>query len=189
MRKSFVFLTLLIVSGALLWAQSEGATPDSTVTVTLAEPPLDQARTVAHDDNAAAPATAPLIVNVFTVIGANSTGLPCFNCVTGAASPNIGILQPSGVIKRGGAASQVNVFLWDQNYTGSCTFTIEVVDSAKAVVVSTNPTFSFTAPRPILIGTALSIPVTAAVGIGHVQTTAVCGTSTTKSASPVFISK
>jgi hypothetical protein len=186
--KSFALIALLMACGVSLWAQSTG--PDRTATVTLAVGPLDDdSANVVPDENPYAAATTPLIVNVLTVIGVNSTGVPCYNCVANAASPNIGLLSPSGVIKRGGAPSQVDVFLYDQTYTGSCTFTIEIVDKAKTVVASTNPTFSFTAPRPILLGTALAVPSTAAVGMGRVQTTAVCGTSTTKSGSPVYISK
>jgi hypothetical protein len=101
----------------------------------------------------------------------------------------LGILTPSGYIVKGGAASQINVYLYDFNYTGSCTFTIQIVDKTKTVVVSTNPTFSFTAPTNILLGTALPIPSTAAVGVGYVETIAVCGASTTKSASAFYIAQ
>jgi hypothetical protein len=186
--KSFTFLALLTAGSISLWAQSAAPT-DPNAPVTLALTPLDAANGYVALDADSDAAAAPFIVNIMTVIGPNTTGLPCYNCVTNVLAPNLGILEPSGIIKRGGAASQINVFLYDENYTGSCTFTIEIVDKAKAVVVSSKPTFSFTAPTTILLGTALPIPSTATVGMGRVQTTAVCGTSTTKSSSPVYIAK
>lgn len=183
--KSFAFLALLTASGVALCAQPADAPVDTNASVTLVLPPLDRETQNVVSNGA----TTPVIVNVMTVIGAVSTGVPCFDCVTSATSPNIGIVQPSGVIQRGGAASQINAFLFDQNYTGSCTFRIEIVDASQKVVASTRPRFSYTAPTSFIISTTLAIPSTAAIGIGHVQTVAVCGTSITKSASPVLISE
>lgn len=180
--KSLALPALLTICGVSLWAQAGGL---ADVTVTLG--PLDAASAyVAADDDFAT--TTLQIVNIMTVIGPNTLGLPCYNCVTGIAAPNLGMLEPAGVIPRGGAPSQINVFLWDQSYTGSCTFTIEILDKSKAVVASTTPTFSFTAPTTILLGTALAIPGTAEAGMGRVQTIAVCGASTTKSGS-LFLSR
>lgn len=134
----------------------------------------------------------PAIINIFTLMGPNPvpnpTNLPCYDCVGGAGTPNLGILQPSGLIHRS-VNYQVDVFLVDNTYTGSCTYTIEVVNKTSGVIVSTNPTFSETAPTTILLGTAFTIPSTAPLGPSSVTTSAVCGASTTKSSSPVFILK
>jgi hypothetical protein len=187
MLKSFLFVAFLTACGASLWAQSTADATGSRATVTLTVTPLDSELAKSVPD--VTDASTPFLLNIFTLIGVNSTGLPCYNCVTSVAAPNLGILTPSGYIVKGGAASQINVYLYDFNYTGSCTFTIQIVDKTKTVVVSTNPTFSFTAPTNILLGTALPIPSTAAVGVGYVETIAVCGASTTKSASAFYIAQ
>ena len=187
MLKSFLFVALLTACGASLWAQSTTDATGSRVTVTLAVLPLDSeaAKTVPDVTNA----STPFLLNTMTVIGPNSTGVPCYSCVTNAAAPNMGILMPASYIVKGGAASQINAFLSDFNYTDSCTFTIQIVDKSKTVVASTTPSFSFTAPTSILLSKALAIPSTAAVGVGYVETIAVCGASTTKSASEFYIAQ
>jgi hypothetical protein len=130
--------------------------------------------------------TTPLVVDAFTIIGDNVTGVPCYSCVTGAVTPNLGILEPVGVALLT-HNYQVDVSVFDVNYTGSCTYTIAVLDKNKNTIVSTNPTFSEIANTSILLGTAFTIPSTATVGLGYVRTTAVCGTSTTASQSRVYI--
>jgi hypothetical protein len=131
-------------------------------------------------------ATTPLVVNAFTIVGANVTFVVCYDCVTGAESPNIGVVEPAGIAHRS-QNYQVDVSLFDVNYTGSCTYTIAVLDKNKNTVVSTNPTFSESANTPILLGTNFTIPSTATVGLGYVRTTAVCGTGTSVSQSRVYI--
>jgi hypothetical protein len=175
-----------MVSSVSLWGQTAEA-PGSRGVVTLAVNPIEGDTVYVEPDADAA--AKPFIENILTVIGENVSGLPCYNCVANALSPNLGILTPAGVIQRGGNTYQIDTFLYDQNYTGSCTFTIEIVDAAKTVVASTNSTFSFTAPTTILLNTTLAIPSTAGVGVGHVQTRAVCGASTTYSASNVYIAR
>jgi hypothetical protein len=45
-------------------------------------------------------ATTPLVVNAFTIVGANVTFVVCYDCVTGAESPNIGVVEPAGIAHR-----------------------------------------------------------------------------------------
>lgn len=136
---------------------------------------------------AAAPdAAGPVILNVLTVIGADVAGVPCFDCVTGAATPNMGLLSPINAIHLG-QTYQIDAYLYDVNYTGPCTFTIAVLDPQKHPIVSTNPTFDEVSNSGILLSTALPVPATATTGLGSVVTSAQCGTSKTSSRSPVVI--
>jgi hypothetical protein len=179
--KNLCFLLPITVSCGVLLAQSAAVPPVTTHQVHF----LTAESGYAMDTPDAA--TATLILNTLTVMGDNVSGLPCFDCVTGVATPNIGLLSPSGVVKAG-SSYQINVFLVDENYTGPCTYTIEV-HRKSTVIVSTNPTFDENAPTGILIGTALTIPAGTTAGAAAVSTTAVCGSSTTKSSSPIYITR
>src|ERR1035437_643 len=126
MKNLCFLLPFTVCCGALL-AQSSEVTPVVT----------HQVRFLAAEPGDAAPdATKPLIINTFTIMGDNVTGTPCYSCVTGATTPNLGVLQPSGIVKAG-TQYQVNVFLVDQNYTGSCTYTFEVTRKS-TVIYSAN---------------------------------------------------
>lgn len=189
MRKTLALPALLAVcSVPSLLAQTRSAAAESHAPVTLVVKPIDgEAAKLAQKLTPAASST-PFVLNIFTLAGPNVSGGPiCYDCVTGAGTPNLGIVEPAGYQVKGAAAPQVDVFLYDFNYTGSCTFMIQMVDSTGTVLSYTNPTFSFTAPTTIALGTALSIPTTAATGIGYVETIATCGSSTSKSASAFLI--
>jgi hypothetical protein len=175
MKNLCFLLPFTVCCGALL-AQSSEVTPVVT----------HQVRFLAAEPGDAAPdATKPLIINTFTIMGDNVTGTPCYSCVTGATTPNLGVLQPSGIVKAG-TQYQVNVFLVDQSYTGSCTYTFEVTRKS-TVIYSANTTFTETAPTTILLGTALTVPTGTTAGGAALSTTAVCGSSTTKSSSTIYI--
>jgi hypothetical protein len=173
------FLSVIAVCAGSLLAQSAELVGNTIQRVTpLAEPYVQSDATPA--------ASAPAVMNILTIMGPNVIGPPCYNCITGGVAPNIGLLSPSGIVHRN-VRYQVDVFVVDNSYTGACTFTIEVVNKTSGVIVSTNPTFNETAPTSILLGTAFTIPSTAPLGPSRVTTSAVCGTSTTKSASPIYI--
>jgi hypothetical protein len=145
-----------------------------------------QVRFLAAEPGDVAPdASKPLIINTFTIMGDNVTGTPCYSCVTGAATPNLGVLQPSGIVKAG-TQYEVNVSLVDQNYTGSCTYTFEVTRKS-TVIYSASTTFAETAPTSILLGTALTVPTGTTAGSAALSTTAVCGSSTTKLSNTIYI--
>jgi hypothetical protein len=174
--KNLCFLLPLTICCGVLLAQSSEVSPIVT----------QQVRFLAPEPGDVEPdATKPLIINTFTIMGDNVTGTPCYSCVTGATTPNLGILQPSGLVKAG-TQYQVNVFLVDQNYTGSCTFTFEVTRKTTVIYTATT-TFSETAPTTILLGTALTVPTGTTAGSATLSTTAVCGSSTTKSSSTIYI--
>jgi hypothetical protein len=177
--KNLVFLLPFTACCGLLPAQSSEVAPVVTHQVRfLAEEPG-----YAAQDNP--DATKPLIINTFTILGDNITGTPCYSCVTGATTPNLGILQPSGIVKVG-TQYQINVFLVDENYTGSCTYTYELTRGS-TVIYSSSTSFNETAPTAILLGSALTIPTGTTSGSAAVSTTAVCGSSTTKSSSAIYI--
>lgn len=182
--KCFWFLSVLTVCGGSLLAQSAEFVDNTTQQVR----PLAAQPGYVPPDGTPDAASVPAIFNILTVMGPNVSGPPCYNCITGGAAPNIGLLSPAGIVHRN-VNYQVDVFLVDHSYTGSCTYTIAVLNYKKQVIVSTNPTFSEVANSSILLGTAFTIPSTALLGPGSVSTTAVCGTSTTKSASPLYILK
>jgi hypothetical protein len=177
MVKNLSFLLPFTVCCGALLAQSREVAPVVT----------HQVRFLANELGDVAPeaGSKPLIINTFTIMGDNVTGTPCFSCVTGATTPNLGVLQPSGIVKVG-TQYQVNAFLVDQNYTGSCTYTFEVTRQS-TVIYSANATFSETAPTTVLLGTALTVPSGTTAGSAALSTTAVCGSSTTKSSSAIYI--
>jgi hypothetical protein len=181
--KKLRFLTLLTVCAGSLAAQSTYNSVQSGGNVTQVT------RLLGPGDPAVAdvPAATTLILNVLTVIGTDVMGVPCFDCVTGAATPNLGLLSPANVIHMG-QSYQIDAYLYDVNYTGPCTFTIAVLNQQKQVIVSTNPTFTEGPNSGILLSTALAIPTTTP-GVGTVTTNAVCGTSKTASRSPVIIAQ
>lgn len=188
MQKTLALPALLaICSVPSLLAQTKDATPDDKVPVSILVEPLDGEATKVAQAIAPDASSSPFLLNIFTVIGANSSGVPCYNCVTNAGTPNVGIVVPAGYVIAGGAAPQIDIALYDFNYTGSCTVTIEVIDKTKTVVASTAPTFSFTSSSSIFVEAVMSIPSTAAVGVGVVESTVLCGTSSSKSGSAVVI--
>src|ERR1039458_2155690 len=152
MKNLCFLLPFSVCCGALL-AQSSEVTPVVT----------HQVRFLAAEPGDVAPdATKPLIINTFTIMGDNVTGTPCYSCVTGATTPNLGVLQPSGIVKAG-TQYQVNVFLVDQNYTGSCTDTFEVTRKS-TVIYSANTTFTENAPTTMLLRTPLTVPTGTTAG-------------------------
>jgi hypothetical protein len=185
--KSLWLLSAVAACASALLAQSANTVVETASGTIHVVPSLGAATPYVSPENTPdAGSTTPLVINAFTIIGANVTGVVCYDCVTGAESPNIGVLEPAGVAHLN-QNYQVDVSLFDVNYTGSCTYTIAVLDKNKSTIVSTNPTFSENANTPILLGTAFTIPGTATVGLGYVRTTAVCGTSTSVSQSRVYI--
>jgi hypothetical protein len=182
--KYFGPLSLVTICAGSLLAQSTQFADRTTQQVR----PLAQPADVSSEGVPEATSMPPAISNILTVIGPNSTGVPCYDCATGAVAPNLGLLSPLGIIHRN-VNYQVDVFLMDNSYTGSCTYTIAVYDYNKQVIVSTNPTFSETANTRILLGTAFTIPSTATLGPASISTTAVCGTSTTKSSTRLYIER
>lgn len=134
----------------------------------------------------AEPASTPLILNEFVIMGTNVTGLPCYNCVTGANAPNLGVVTPIGLVSTN-VQYGVDAFLVDQNYTGTCNFTFAVTRKTTTIYSAGPYAFSETAPTTILLGTAITIPTGTAKGVASLSMTAVCGSSTTRSASAIYI--
>jgi hypothetical protein len=124
----------------------------------------------------------PPMVNIFTVAGGDVSDLPCYNCVTGVASPNLGVVAPVYFIPE---PFQINVFLVDNSYNGACTYTIAALKSNR-VVKTVTETFDEMAGTTILLGTVLSIHHHVPAGQGSIVTTAVCGKSTTTSSSRIY---
>ena len=183
--KTCLVLFLLTLSGASLFAQSRSESVDeSSLGVTVIEMPLEDGTLPAESPDAAA--TPPAILSIFTVIGTKEAGLPCFNCVLDATIPNIGIVEPAGVINRGGTY-EINAFVADQSFTGSCLFIIDVRDSTKTTVALFLLTRSVKGGLAYLFSASRKIPSTAAVGLGDVETEAGCGTVKSRSSSPVYI--
>ena len=171
MRKTFLFLAALTVSSASLPAQS---TAQSTAGRQLRAAELP-------------------VVNVLTVIGDNIPGLPCLDCLLGIAGLTLGLPSPLDEILRGNSY-QVAAYMVDNSYTGMCTFTFEVRDVRKRVVVSSTQTLMETAHSRVLVWSPLTIPTTAEIGLGSVSTKAMCGTNSTNrnakaatSRSPAYI--
>jgi hypothetical protein len=131
-------------------------------------------------------ATSPPILNILTVIGDNFPGVPCLDCLLDILEPTLGLPVPADQAFRG-ANYQIDTFLIDNSYTGSCTFTFEVKDSQKEIIVSTSQTLMENAGTEILLSTPVTIPTTASLGVGSVSTTAVCGSSMSQSSSPIFV--
>jgi len=181
---------LCCVSVFLAWATSLAAQsaapaakskPVTSQTVKYLTGPSGEPATAGSSSNSQTP-----MLNILTVIGANAPGLPCLDCLLGLLIPSLGLPAPADRAYRGDVY-QIDSFLIDNNYTGACTFTFTVMDSHKNVIVSTSETLTETAGTQILLSTPVTIPETAYVGLGSVSNTAVCGSNTTRSQSPVMI--
>jgi hypothetical protein len=167
-------------------AQSSGSRNESVDHATQTVKHLaDESSPIGPDDTP--DAAPPPILNIMTVIGDNVLGLPCLDCILGIPLlPTLGLPSPVGKAFRG-STYQIDSYLIDNTYTGSCTFTFAVRDSHKNIVFSTTQTITENANTEILVSTPAPIPSTAGIGLGNVSTTAVCGTNTTKSSSPVYL--
>lgn len=55
-------------------------------------------------------------------VGAQATGLPCFNCVTNQTSINVGLPMPMAVLTHGNAVT-ITVTFENTTYTGPCSVT------------------------------------------------------------------
>jgi len=179
------FLVVAIPITSLL-AQSTGSRREPGNTAAQTEVKVSQ-QTSRITPNLVPDAGQPPILNILTVMGDNILGLPCLDCVLSLLFPTLGLPSPQGRVFQGNAY-QIDSFLIDNRYTGSCTFTFAVRDNQKNVIVSTTQTLMENAGTRILITAPVTIPVNASVGLGSVSTTATCGTSTTRSASPVVVS-
>lgn len=182
MSNLFRFLGVLVVCGAPLFAQSAASGTETaakivqTVTATAADP--DTA-------NAKPDASQPAILNIMTVIGNNVLGLPCLDCLLNFLIPDLAL--PSPVSKALlGKAYQIDSFLIDNSYTGSCTFTLSLSVGHNVIATATQ-TIDETAGTNILITAPITLPTNAVIGLGTVSNTAVCGSNTTESKSPVTV--
>jgi hypothetical protein len=185
MTKVFCCLSVLTICGASLLAQSTRAPNESINRATQTVKSLAGESSDIAPDNTPDAAQPPML-NIFTVIGDNLLGLPCLDCVLGITLPTLGLPSPVGQAVRG-SAYQIDAYLIDNTYTGSCTFTFAVRDSHKNVIFSSTQTLMENANTEILVSVPVTIPTNASIGLGSVSTTAVCGTSTTKSSSPVYL--
>jgi hypothetical protein len=185
MTRIFGCLSVFTIWGASLLAQSTDGHKESvnhaTQTVkSLAGGPSDFASDSTPD------ASPPPILNILTVIGDNTLGVPCLDCILGIIFPTLGLPSPVSQALQG-SNYQIDSYLIDNSYTGSCTFTFTVRDVNKTVVVTTTETLTEKARTEIVLSAPITIPNEVVVGLGSVSNTAVCGTSTTKSSSPVFL--
>jgi|HubBroStandDraft_2_1064218.scaffolds.fasta_scaffold443227_1 hypothetical protein len=128
----------------------------------------------------------PPILNILTVIGNNVLGLPCLDCLLNLLVPSLGLPSPVSKALRG-SHYQIDSYLIDNNYTGACTFTLAVTDVHNNVIVSVKQTLDETAGTDILLTTPITIPTDAGIGLGSVSNTAVCGSNTSQSKSPVLM--
>ena len=183
MNNAFWRLSMLAMCSAALMAQSAGNRNEPTNRVSQSVKSLAD-ESAAPDDTS--DDAQPALLNILTVIGDNILGVPCLDCLLGITAPTLGLPVPVGKIVRG-RNYQIDAYLIDNTYTGPCTFTFAVRDIHKAVIVSTSQTLKETAKTAILVSGGVTIPTNAVVGLGSVTTAAVCGTSTTRSSSPVFV--
>jgi hypothetical protein len=172
--KKFFYLLMLTLGCGVLFAQSK---PPITQTVRYLTP-----ENISGDAEPAA--GTPLILNEFVIMGPN-IGVGCYDCVTGAATPNLGIIQPIGLVSTN-VSYQVSAFLINQNYTGSCTFTFAVARKT-TTIYSAAYVFPSETPSTIFLGSAITIPTGTAKGGATLSLTSVCGASTTKSNSEIYI--
>jgi hypothetical protein len=176
MVKSISYFVALTISMMPLLAQSSGGAggPGHGIKQTVTALPRN------------ANPHQPQVANILTIVGEDTAGLPCVDCVTGVTAASVGLPAPLGTIDPG-TSYQFDSYLIDNNYTGTCTFTIALVDHHKQVIVSASQTMSESPNTAILLSAVLPVPANATVGLGNVSTTAVCGTSHTKSQRPVFL--
>jgi len=176
MTKSVLPFLLVALAGTTLWAQSTGsrsASNKSGATSSLAP--------------GAKPGTSlPPIVNILTVVGNNTLGLPCLNCLLDLLIPSLGLPSPLGTVYQG-SSYQIDTYLIDNSYTGACTFTSALLDSQKNVIVSTSQTLLEVANSEVLLSAPITVPSSSATGVGTVVTQAVCGGNTTQSQSQVAV--
>ena len=185
MTKVYKCLAAFWMGGVSLLAQSTGSRnePPNHTTQTVRYLSGESSNTA--PDNTA-DVTQPSILNILTVVGNKTLGLPCLDCILGILFPNLGLPTPVNKAFLG-SSYQIDSYLIDNSYTGSCTFTSVLKDSHKNVIASSTETLEEKANSEILLSTPITVPNTAVIGLGSVSTTAVCGTSTTQSSSSVFV--
>ena len=127
----------------------------------------------------------PAIQNIFVVAGTDVAGLPCFNCVNSIV-PSVGIVSPSGTLVRG-SAYQLNNFYVDNKFTGTCGFTLSIIDSTNTPVVTATFNFGVSAGNVGIISTKYTVPTTAAVGTGKVSSSIKCGLVKAATSSSVYL--
>ena len=184
MNKALYYVAALALSGVPLLAQSADNRPASRglVTQTVKDLPLEKSLSAVLT----APVAPPPVVNVLTVIGDDSPGVPCLNCLLDTLVPSLGLPSPLGSILRGNSY-QIDSYLIDNSYTGACTFTFAVRDSQNNLIAAARQTLDEEAGTEILLSTPITIPPTAGIGLGSVSNTAQCGSNTSESKSAVFI--
>jgi hypothetical protein len=138
--KVFGCLTVLTICGAALLAQSTGSRNESASAATQVVKPFSGESADTAPDNTPNAAQPP-ILNILTVMGANTLGVPCLDCVLGIILPTLGLPSPVGKAVRGNNY-QIDSYLIDNAYTGSCTFTFAVRDVEKNVILSTTQTLT-----------------------------------------------
>jgi hypothetical protein len=120
------------------------------------------------------------------VIGNEALGVPCIDCLLGILIPSLGLPSPLGEALVG-SKYQIDSYLIDNTYTGSCTFNLAVRDSQNNVVAEARQTIDETAGNQILLSTPITIPPSAGLGLGSVSNTATCGSNVSESKSPVVL--
>lgn len=185
-----LFCTVALGAGTI-FAQSSG---DEILKTTKSIPATTPATFSQHafpgiTSNASA---EPANTNFLTVLGDNvdNSGVPCFDCVTGAQGNTLGLVAPDGNVHADGATAYVfNNYSFDNSYTGNCEYTFLVRDSAGKYILKLGPlTFAETPGSIYLTSAAGSLPVDPnAVGNGLAITVIKCSSTTGVSEMPLYI--
>lgn len=185
MIRAIFGFSVVAASATSIWAQS------TDTQIKSADPVTQTVTQLSGDTRKLAPTSTPsvsqpAIINVLTVIGNNTLGLPCLNCLLGFLVPTLGLPLPLSQALPGNTY-QIDSYIIDNTYDGPCTFTFAVLDSNNNALVSKKQTLTEKAQTQVLLSTPVTIPTSAGIGLGSVSTTAVCGSSQTQSKSPVYI--
>lgn len=184
MNKTFGSLCLFALCGASLLAQTAEKPAAARPAITQKVRMDAQSASPTPDDQP--DTTQPPILNVLTVIGNDVLGLPCLDCLLNFLVPNLALPSPIAKALRG-TGYQIDSYLIDNSYNGNCTFTLAISDHQNNVIASVTQTLRETAGSDILLSTPITIPTNAGIGLGTVSNTAVCGSNTTVSKSPVTL--
>jgi len=184
MTKAVLPLLLVALSGTTSLAQSTAARSESGKNIAQTVTGAPAVAPVAPESKSGQ--SLPPIVNIFTVAGNKTLGLPCLNCLLDLLLPSIGLPTPVGTVYQG-SSYQIDTYLIDNSYTGACTFTSALLDSQRNIIVATSQTLQETANTEILLSAPIAVPSSSATGVGTVVTQAVCGGSTTQSQSQVAV--
>ncbi len=183
MTSLFRCLFVIATCAVSMQAQSASGSPE-------VKPVISQKLTpMAPEDAAyaAKPNTGqPPILNILTVIGNDVLGLPCLDCLLNLLIPDLGLPVPLAKALKG-STYQIDSYLIDNNYNGSCTFNMELTDSQNNVVASVTQTLQEKAGNTILLSAPITVPSVTEIGLGQVSNKATCGSNVSQSKSPVVL--